>query len=448
MERKRNPLSEFDWGLVSIYIVLLLFGCFSIYAASYREIMASSFLEVFNLDTSFGKQLMWVGICIIMSIVCLLIDSKIYTTLAYISYGIAVVLLIAVLLFGKDVNGNKSWFGVGSFGIQPAEFAKFATALALAKYMSAMNIDIRNNIRHLITALAIIGLPACLVILQGDLGSTLVFCSFIFVLFREGASPLFLIIPFITMVISIITLKYGVVPMLIIDAISLAILIYVFRRKKFNPNLILIIVIHVVIASYALGVNTVYTNIFKDYQKARIDYVLGKYKKEKNKPLIQESLPKLDKHGKKEKKFDDWNVRQSMIAIGSGGILGKGFLKGTQTKFSFVPEQTTDFIFCTIGEEEGFWGTTLILGLYLLLLYRLVSTADKQRSTFSRIYGYSVAGILFFHFMINIGMTIGLVPVIGIPLPYISYGGSSLLAFTLLLMIMAKLDADRLHVLR
>lgn len=448
MERKRNPLSEFDWGLVSIYIVLLLFGCISVYAASYREIMASSFLEVFNLNTSFGKQLMWVGICIVMSIVVLLVDSKFYTTLAYFSYAVAIVLLIAVLLFGKDVNGNKSWFGVGSFGIQPAEFAKFATALALAKYMSAMNIDIRNNVRHLLSALAIIGLPAGLVILQGDLGSTLVFCSFIFVLFREGASPLFLIIPFVTMVISIITLKYGVIPMLIIDFISLSILIYVFRRKKFNPNLLFIIALHLVIGFYALAVTTVYTNIFKDYQKARIDYVLGKYKKEKNKPLVQEAAPKLDKHGKKERKFDDWNVRQSMIAIGSGGILGKGFLKGTQTKFSFVPEQTTDFIFCTIGEEEGFWGTTLIIGLYLLLLFRLISTADKQRSTFSRIYGYSVAGILFLHFMINVGMTVGLIPVIGIPLPYISYGGSSLLAFTLLLMIMAKLDADRLHVLR
>ncbi len=448
MERKRNPLSEFDWGLVSIYAVLLLFGCFSIYAASYREIMATSFLEVFNLDTSFGKQMMWVGVCTVMVVVCLLLDSKIYTTLAYVSYGVAIVLLIAVLLFGKDVNGNKSWFGVGSFGIQPAEFAKFATALALSKFMSGMNIDIRNNTRHLFTALAIIGIPACLVVLQGDLGSTLVFCSFIFVLFREGASPLFLIIPFVTMVISIITLKYGVVTMLVVDALSLLGLLYFFRKKKFNPNLLFVIIIHVGIAIYSLGVNTVYMNVFKDYQRARIDYVLGKYKKEKKKPAVQEVVPIVDKNAKKERKFDDWNVRQSMIAIGSGGLLGKGFLNGTQTRFSFVPEQTTDFIFCTIGEEEGFWGTTLILVLYILLLYRLINTADKQRSTFSRIYGYSVAGILFIHFMINIGMTIGIVPVIGIPLPFISYGGSSLLAFTLLLIIMVKLDADRLHVLR
>jgi rod shape determining protein RodA len=250
------------------------------------------------------------------------------------------------------------------------------------------------------------------------------------------------------MVISIITLKYGVVTMLVVDALSLLGLLYFFRKKKFNPNLLFVIIIHVGIAIYALGVNTVYMNVFKDYQRARIDYVLGKYKKDKKKPAIQEVVPVVDKNAKKERKFDDWNVRQSMIAIGSGGILGKGFLKGTQTRFSFVPEQTTDFIFCTIGEEEGFWGTSLILILYILLLYRLINTADKQRSTFSRIYGYSVAGILFIHFMINIGMTIGIVPVIGIPLPFISYGGSSLLAFTLLLIIMVKLDADRLHVLR
>lgn len=446
MERKRNPLSEFDWGLVSIYMLLLLLGCISIYAASYRELMASSFTEVFNLDTSFGKQMMWVGICIVMTIVCLLLDSKIYTTLAYVAYGVSIVLLIAVLIFGKDVNGNKSWFGVGSFGIQPAEFAKMATALALAKYMSVLNVDIRHNLKHFFTVLAIIGVPALLVILQGDLGSTLVFCSFVFVLFREGSSPLLLIVPFVVMVISIITLKFGIIPMLIIAAISLLFVIYLIRRRKETKLLWLVIILHLAVAGYSLAVNTVYYNLFKDYQRARIDYVLGKYDKNKKQKV---NVPKSSNpSGKKERTFDDWNVRQSMIAIGSGGILGKGFLKGTQTKFSFVPEQTTDFIFCTIGEEQGFWGTTLVLLLYLFLLYRLINLADKQRSTFSRIYGYSVASILFFHFMINIGMTIGIVPVIGIPLPFISYGGSSLLSFTLLLMIMAKLDADRLHVLR
>ena len=448
MERNRKLLNEFDWVIIAIYATLLLFGCLSVYAASFRELEASSFAQVFDIKTSFGKQMMWVAICIVMVTFVLLVDSKFFTSLAYLSYIISILLLVAVLVVGKEIHGNKSWFGIGSFGIQPAEFAKFCTALALAKFLSNQNIEIKN-MRNMLTAFAIIGLPAALVLMQPDLGSMLVFCSFVIVLYREGLNPLFLIVPFLLLLFSIVALKFGALVLAILVLVSLSLFIY-YNFKKSIRAIMLIVFLHCFVIGYGYSVDFIYNKVMKDYQRARIDYTLRISSKQTiNKPLVKEEVVLKPHTGeKKHRKFDDWNIRQSIIAIGSGGLLGKGFLKGKQTKFEFVPEQTTDFIFCTIGEEEGFWGTTLILALYIGLLLRLVWMADRQRSKFSRIYGYSVACILFFHFLINIGMTIGVVPVIGIPLPFISYGGSSLLAFTLLLMIMVKLDADRLHVLR
>ncbi len=448
MERNRKLLNEFDWVILAIYGTLLLFGCLSVYAASFREVEASSFSQVLDVNTSFGKQMMWVAVCIVMVTFILLVDSKFFTSLAYLSYIVSIILLVAVLLVGKEIHGNKSWFGIGSFGIQPAEFAKFCTALALAKFLSNQSIDLKN-MKNMLTAFAIIGLPAALVLLQPDLGSMLVFCSFVIVLYREGLNPLYVIIPLLLLLFSVIALKFGALVLSIIALISLSLLIY-FNLKKSLKTIIFIAFVHCFVIGYGYSVDFIYHKVMKDYQRARIDYTLRISTKQAiNKPVIKEDVvQKIVPGEKKHRKFDDWNIRQSIIAIGSGGILGKGFLKGTQTKFEFVPEQTTDFIFCTIGEEEGFWGTTLVVSLYIGLLLRLVWMADRQRSKFSRIYGYSVAFILFFHFLINVGMTIGLVPVIGIPLPFISYGGSSLLAFTFLLMIMVKLDADRLHVLR
>ena len=448
MERNRKLLNEFDWVVITIYATLLLFGCLSVYAASFREIEASSFMQVFDIKTSFGKQMLWVGVCVVMVTFVLLVDSKFFTSLAYVGYIISIVLLVAVLLFGKEIHGNKSWFGIGSFGIQPAEFAKFCTALTLAKFLSNQNVDLKNT-RNLLTAFTIIGIPAALVLMQPDLGSMLVFCSFSFVLYRDGLHPLFIIIPVLLLIFSVIALKFGALALGIIALVSLFIFIYN-NFKRGIRTVLFIALVHLLIIGYGYSVDFIYHKVMKDYQRARIDYTLRiNTKQDKNKPIVKEDAPVIIKSSdKKHRKFDDWNIRQSIIAIGSGGLLGKGFLKGTQTKFEFVPEQTTDFIFCTIGEEEGFWGTTLVVVLYIGLLLRLVWMADRQRSKFSRIYGYSVACILFFHFMINLGMTIGVVPVIGIPLPFISYGGSSLLAFTLLLMIMVKLDADRLHVLR
>jgi rod shape determining protein RodA len=429
-------------------MALLIFGCMSVFAASYREVDTGSLGQLFSLSTSFGKQMMWVSVCIVLSTLILLLDSKIFTAFAYISYVVACTLLVCVLFVGATIHGNKGWFAVGGFGIQPAEFAKFATALTLGKYISTLNIDIRQP-RSQLTAFAIIGFPALLVLAQGDLGSTLVFCSFMLVLFREGINPLYLIIPTIIGIFSVITLKFGFLVSSVISVAIAGVVIWRVRRKT-TQFLAITITILLVANAYFLSVNYVFHKTLKGYQRARIAYTLGieQDKKKEDLATLAKEAEEIRHGGKKHKKFDDWNVRQSIIAIGSGGLLGKGFLNGTQTKFDFVPEQTTDFIFCTIGEEEGFWGTTLILILYVSLLWRLVWMADRQRSKFSRIYGFSVASILFFHFMINVGMTIGVVPVIGIPLPFISYGGSSLLTFTMMLMIMVKLDADRLHVLR
>lgn len=446
--RKRNLWNEFDWTVIGIYIVLVLFGSVSVFAASYREVDLGSFSQMLSFSSSFGKQMMWMCICLVLSTFILLLDSKIFTAFAYILYVMAISMLVAVLFLGVTINGNKSWFGVGSFGIQPAEFAKLATALTLAKYLSTLNVDIRNT-RHQMAAFGILGLPAILVLLQGDMGSMLVFCSFALVLFREGINPLYLIVPALVGLFSVLTLKFGAVSMSVLSVIILLIVLWRVRKKSMQ-FIVLSILFTIAMNVYFYSVQFVFQSVMKDYQRARIEYTLGIHEKDIEKQQLAKSaeVPETPVKGKKHKKFDDWNVRQSIIAIGSGGLMGKGFLKGTQTKFDFVPEQTTDFIFCTIGEEEGFWGSVLILSLYLGLLFRLVWMADRQRSRFSRIYGYSVASILFFHFTINIGMTIGLIPVIGIPLPFISYGGSSLLAFTMLLMIMVKLDADRLHVLR
>lgn len=446
MDRKRDLLNEFDWVILVAYAMLVLLGCISIFSVSSRELDITSFWSAFNLKYSFGKQMIWVGIALLISLVILLLDSKVFTSMAYVVYTVSIILLITVLFLGELKKGNKSWFSIGSIGIQPAELAKFATALTLAKLLSALNFDLRNA-RDRVLTFTVIGTPALLVLLQGDLGSTLVFFSFAFVLYREGFSPYILIIPAILLVDSVLTLKFGFWIVLIITLlVALGVLYYL--RREWLRYVAIVSVLFLVLNMFNFSIGFVFEKVLKPHQRARIEYTLG-IRSGKNKtkqPYFTGGFE--SKSEKKESKFDDWNVRQSIIAIGSGGLLGKGFMNGTQTRFDFVPEQETDFIFCTIGEEEGFWGACLVIVLYMILLLRLVRLADKQRSKFSRIYGYSIVSVLFFHFVINIGMTIGLVPVIGIPLPFISYGGSSLLAFTMMVMTMVKLDADRLHVLR
>ena len=331
--------------------------------------------------------------------------------------------LVAVLLAGKKVAGATSWFAIGSFSIQPSEFAKMATALALAHFLSGMDVDLKKLRTKLISGI-IIGLPAVLILLQNDTGSALVYFSLILVLYREGMSGDILIIGFITAVLFVLTLLID--QYIVLGIYTAGIIAFAVFLKRSKRNYMILAGLLIVGAGLIFSVNYAFNNILEEHQKTRINVLLGKEK---------------DIHGA------GYNVHQSLIAIGSGGFSGKGFLQGTQTKYDFVPEQSTDFIFCTVGEEWGFLGTASTIFLFCVLLFRIIYVAERQRSHFSRSYGYAVFSILFFHFAINIGMTIGLVPVIGIPLPFFSYGGSSLWGFTVLLFVFIRMDASRLQLL-
>ncbi len=422
MNNQRSFFFNVDWFTVVLYLSLCVIGWFNIHSAIFDEDHPS----IIDLGTNYGKQFIYILSALVLATVILLMESRFFSALAPAVYGITVCLLVLVLVVGRNVGGNQAWISLGSgFRLQPSEFAKFATCLLLARYLSGTNIKVSDTNSFLIAA-AIIGFPMVLIILQPDAGSTLVFFSLIFVLYREGVSPLFLIAIAIAIAIFILTLllsEYQYYFIGILTAIA-ALLVYLFRR---NQTLIITVVAGFVISvSLIFSVNFLYHNVLKQHQTVRIDEWLG----------ITTDLRGIG-----------YNVNQSKIAIGSGKLWGKGYLKGTQTKFSFVPEQSTDFIFCTVGEEWGFAGTLTVLLIYLTLLFRIIFIAERQRSNFSRIYGYGVASIIFFHVFINVGMTIGLVPVIGIPLPLISYGGSSLWSFTILIFILLKLDSNRMGII-
>lgn len=419
MRRGRNTTANTDWVIIFIYALLVFFGWLSIFSAS----SADEVVSYFDLSTRYGKQMLWIGLAIVLASGIMIIDAKFFSQFSFGIYFGLMLVLIGVLLFGKTVAGSKSWFQIGSFAIQPAEFAKFATALALAKYLSTLNVNLTQQKTRII-AMSILALPAILILLQNDTGSALVYFSFVLVLFREGLSGVILVIGVIMAALFVLTLLYGKV-YVIAGMIAVFLLIWI-SVKKFRKQFKLGFAALALAAAFVFSVNYAYQNVLAPHQKKRINVLLGIEK---------------DIHGA------GYNVNQSKIAIGSGGLSGKGFRKGMLTRNNFVPEQGTDFIFCTVGEEWGFMGAAAIISLYLALLLRLVYLAERQRSKFSRIYGYGVAGILFFHFAVNIGMTIGLAPVIGIPLPFFSYGGSSLWAFTILLFIFIKQDANRLSVL-
>ncbi|MCD4773628.1 MAG: rod shape-determining protein RodA [Bacteroidales bacterium] len=414
--RNKKGIYNIDKVSIILFLVLVFLGWINIYAAVYNE----DHNNIFDLSQKYGKQLIWIGASIILGVIILMIDVKFFSTFSYLIYGISIVSLIAVLIIGKEIAGSRSWFQIGGFGIQPAEFAKFATNLALAKFLTSLNINLKN-FKFIFKALIIIGIPAFLILLQYDAGSALVYTVFILVLYREGLSGSILIIGVIVAAIFIFTLllnKFIVIGIII----SLTFLIFLLFKNS-RKNIIPIIGLSILMSLFAFSVDYAFENALENHQKKRINVLLG----------IEKDL-----HGA------GYNVNQSKIAIGSGGLTGKGFLKGTQTKYNFVPEQSTDFIFCTVGEEWGFIGSLTVIILLLWLMIRIVKLAERQRSAFARIYGYGLASILFFHFFINIGMTIGITPVIGIPLPFFSYGGSSLWAFTILLFIFLKLDAARL----
>jgi rod shape determining protein RodA len=419
--RKQNSIFEnIDWLLIVFYLVLVLLGWINIYAAVYNE----EHKNMFDLTQSYGRQMLWIGTSLVIGLAILVIDGKFYAAFSFPIYIVTMGILLVVLVIARDVQGARSWIEIGSFKLQPSEFAKFATNMALAKYLSALGIRM-EDMKTKITAGLLILLPMALVLLQNDTGSALVFIAFIFVLYREGLSQNVLIFGFLAGVLFILALM---VPNTVLIGVigGLGFVAYLLMRKTRN-NIIVILIITALCSGIVFSVDYAFNEILQTHQRERIEVLLGK---------------------RSDPKGAGYNVNQSLIAIGSGGFTGKGFLQGTQTKFDFVPEQSTDFIFCTVGEEWGFVGTAFVLILFTLLLYRIVFIAERQRSTYTRIYAYGVASILFFHLMINVGMAIGLAPVIGIPLPFFSYGGSSLWGFTVLLFVLIKLDSYRMYILR
>ena len=470
MPRRNSVWANIDWLTIFIYVVLVFLGWINIYASVY-DIQHQSILDV---SQRYGKQLIWIGAAFTLAFIILLLETDFYVFFSYFLYIAVIALLVLVLLFGTEINGAKSWFAIGGFSIQPAEFGKFATALALAKYMSSFGFRLQR-IKSLLIISVIIFFPAVLILLQNDTGSALVYFAFVLVLYREGLSGVVLFFGLLVALLFVLSLvlpgpvlfgmlagvalviflalnpalkQFFVVAVILIlsfilvyglnyftnagFALDLVIagasllggaVVLIYSLGKHFKNYALVALIFVGSVLFSISVDYAFNNVLEPYHQSRINELLG-----------IESDPQ----------GAGYNVNQSKIAIGSGGMWGKGFLNGTQTKFNFVPEQSTDFIFCTVGEEWGFVGTSLTVILFMILLIRLVMLAERQRSGFSRIYGYSVAAIIFFHFMVNIGMTIGIMPVIGIPLPFFSYGGSSLWAFTILLFIFIRLDASRL----
>ena len=417
MKEQKGIFRHIDRTLVLLYLALVLIGWVNIYAAVYNNEHAS----IFDLSQSYGKQMLWIATSFILALMVILTDAKFFNAFAYPIYGGTILLLIVVLVFGKEIAGSKSWFEIGSFRLQPAEFAKFATNLALAHYLSKLDFDVRKR-KSQIIPLFILALPAGLILMQNDTGSAIVYASLALVLYRQGMPGSILLLGLAVAIIAIMALMFN--QYIVITVIGILLAGFVFYIRRTMRNILTVLGIFIVAALFVLSVDYGFEHVLEQHQKTRINVLLGK---------------QIDLKGA------GYNVNQSKIAIGSGGFIGKGFLKGTQTKFNFVPEQSTDFIFCTVGEEWGFIGATIVVLLFLWLCVRIILMAERQRSDFSRIYGYGVASILFFHFFVNIGMTIGLMPVIGIPLPFFSYGGSSLWSFTILLFIFIKQDSNRLQ---
>lgn len=475
--RNESVLNNIDWVLVGMYLILSLSGIAFIYSTSYNAVDSISF---FDFSASHGKQITWLLVSLFVGFVITLIDFKFYTSFAFIIYGAIMLLLASVLIFGVEINGSKSWFALGSFRFQPAELAKFATCLALAKVLSDINMDL-TTWNGKLKAGIILSIPMGLILLQGDVGSAIVFSGLIFVLHREGLESAFLVVGFGLIIFSVLALlyppflllyfylaifcvfifynrlhKYPIIAPLFSIAICIAVFIlynkYLLNLNSFTNSYALLFVVSLVVLAvgiilhykkktwimpftailfavglYTFSVSFIFNSVLKQHHRDRINLILGKIE---------------DQSGA------GYNLYQSKVAIGSGGIIGKGYLQGTQTMLNYVPEQSTDFIFTSIAEQFGFVGSFLLVVLFSLFLLRIIQVAERQRSTVARVYGYGVASILFIHFLVNIGMTIGIVPVIGIPLPFISYGGSSLLSFTILLFVLIKFDTERLSFVR
>ncbi len=476
--RSTNIRRSIDWTTVILYLILVLFGWVSIYAASYNYDDAS----IFDFAERSGKQLLWIGLAFVLAFTILSLNFRVYETYAYLIYGVILFLLLITIFIAPDVKGSHSWLVLGPVSIQPAEFAKFATALALARTFGIYGFSLKNR-RNLLLSIVMIFIPMALIIAQQETGSALVFASFVFVLYREGLTGLVLFYGLCAILYFVVAVKYsglmwgdvpaGEIMVFIFILLVIAGMLLFYRRdsraavylilgylaitiiciilgccdiavplywvcigtlmatsiylvilylNSRSPRLIVILATALLSVVYLFSVDYAFNDVLQPHQQSRIKVLLG----------MEEDL-----------RGAGYNVNQSKIAIGSGGFWGKGFLKGTQTKLKYVPEQDTDFIFCTIGEEEGFWGATAVILLFVTLILRIISIGERQQSAFGRVYAYCVASILFFHLAVNIGMVIGLCPVIGIPLPFFSYGGSSLWGFTILLFVLLRIDASR-----
>lgn len=420
---KHSFLKSIDWISVLLYLLLVMSGWVAIFATTYTDLEVAS---IFDLNQFYGKQMLFIGLSFVLISFIFALDSKFYMNFSIAFYIFAIVLLAGLFVFGKETNGAKAWYAIGSITVQPSEFAKVATALAFSRYVSDIHTDVRRT-PHLLRAIAIVLVPALLILLQPDVGSLLVFFSLAFVLFREGMPSALLFYLFLAAVVFISALKFGTTFTIIGCGVLIA--LYGFWHKRSTNRIPFqnIFILSALCLITALATHPVYDNVLKQHHRNRL-----------NLWLRLETDPQKIAAMKRDFAY---NTNMAESAITSGGTLGKGFLQGTRTKGSFIPEQHTDYIFTTIGEEWGFVGTAVVVVLFALLLLRLLTLAERQKTKFARVYGYCVVSILFVHFAINIGMVISLIPTIGIPLPFFSYGGSGLWAFTILLFIFLKLDA-------
>ncbi len=421
----RSVLKRVDWLTILLYFLLVIIGWVNIYSSTFSE----EYPSVFNFGQLYGKQLAFIGISAVTIFIILALEANFYERFASVLYIISLVSLLGLFIFGKTIAGATSWYDFGFFNLQPSEFAKITTALALAKYLSDIQTDIKRP-RHQMYAFLIILIPAFLIIPQPDPGSALVFFSLIFVLFREGLPLYYLAIAFLALLVFVTTLMFGTTWVAIGMVMLIAIFLLV-KRSTFKVPILPLAAVFVVSILFSLSVNIVFNKVFEQRHRDRFSLWLRLEKDPEKLETIRKTI--------------GYNTYQSEKAIESGGFFGKGFLEGTRTKGDFVPEQHTDYIFSTVGEEWGFIGTTAVVLLFTILLLRLVRLAERQKNDFSRMYGYGVISILLIHYFINIGMVIGVLPTIGIPLPFFSYGGSGLLGFTILLFVFLKLDSNRLN---
>ena len=425
MNLNRAHSFQLDWVVVMIYLALVIFGYFNILSAS----TDGAFTSYFDLSEPYGKQSVFIGLSLISIVLILSIDAKFYERFASIIYMLSLVALAGLFVFGKKVNGALSWYEIGGATLQPSEFVKFATALAVAKYISDLQTNIKDSMDQFRAAL-IVAVPAVLILLQNDAGSTLVFAGLIFVFYREGIPQKYILFGASLLIITIATLKFSALTVISIVASFIVIYQLFFKRKK--KKITLSVLILILCSGLSFGTEWSFDNVLQKHQKDRIEVWLRLEKDPEKLKIMKRNI--------------SYNLNQSEKAIRSGGLTGKGFKEGTRTKGKFVPEQHTDYIFSTVAEEWGFLGSSIVVVLFVLMIGRILFLAERHKSQFSRAYGYGVASIIFVHFLINIGMVMGLIPTIGIPLPFFSYGGSGLLAFTILVFIFLKLDSNRLNV--